>query len=137
MTFIAVLRYDRISGPWIIDGPIKGELFTLYVEKALAPTLVKGEIVILYNLGSHWGKPARNAIGATGAHLLFLPPYSPDLDPLDQVFAKFKHLVESRRARRRGDLAKGRRSPGSLLHPRVRQLFLKFRICFPYKNSTL
>ncbi len=67
MTFIAALRYDRISEPWIIDGPINGELFTLYVEKVLAPTLAKGEVVILDNLGSHKGKPARNAIRATGS----------------------------------------------------------------------
>ena len=66
MTFIAALRYDRISAPWVIDGPINGELFTLYVAQMLAPTLVKGEIVILDNLGSHKGKPARNAIRATG-----------------------------------------------------------------------
>jgi transposase len=71
MTFIAALRYDRISAPWVIDGPINGELFTLYVEKVLAPTLAKGEVVILDNLGSHKGKPARNAIRARGAHLLF------------------------------------------------------------------
>ena len=93
MTFIAALRHDRISAPWVIDGPINGELFTLYVEKVLAPTLTKGELVILDNLGSHKGKPARNAIRARGAHLLFLPPYSPDLNPIEQVFAKFKTLL--------------------------------------------
>jgi transposase len=95
MTFIAALRYDRISAPWVIDGPINGELFTLYVEKELAPTLSKGEVVILDNLGSHKGKPARNAIRAKRAHLLFLPPYSPDLDPIEQVFAKIKHLIRA------------------------------------------
>ena len=95
MTFIAALRYDRISAPWVIDGPINGELFTLYVEKVLAPTLAKGEVVILDNLGSHKGKPARNAIRTKGAHLLFLPPYSPDLNPIEQVFAKLKHLVRA------------------------------------------
>ena len=93
MTFIAALRHDRISAPWVIDGPINGELFALYVEKVLAPTLAKGEVVILDNLGSHKGKSARNAIRATGAHLLFLPPYSPDLNPIEQVFAKLKTLL--------------------------------------------
>jgi transposase len=93
MTFIAVLRCDRISAPWVIDGPINGELFTLYVEKVLAPTLATGEVVILDNLGSHKGKPARNAIRAKGAHLLFLPPYSPDLNPIEQVFAKLDGVV--------------------------------------------
>ncbi|WFU31379.1 transposase [Bradyrhizobium brasilense] len=75
MTFIAALRHDRISAPWVINGPINGELFTLYVEKVLAPTLAKGEIVILDNLGSHKGKSARNAIRDRGAHLLFLEPF--------------------------------------------------------------
>ena len=93
MTFIAALRHDRISAPWVIDSPINGELFTLYVEKVLAPTLTRGEVVILDNLGSHKGKSARNAIRATGAHLLFLPPYSPDLNPIEQVFAKLKILL--------------------------------------------
>ena len=95
MTFIAALRHDRISAPWIIDGPINGELFTIYVEQLLAPTLTKGDIVILDNLGSHKGKAARNAIRDTGAHLIFLPPYSPDLNPIEQFFAKLKHLLRN------------------------------------------
>ncbi len=95
MTFIAALRHDRINAPCIIDGPINGQLFTLYVEKILAPTLAKGEVVILDNLGSHKGKLARNAIRARGAHMLFLPPYSPDLNPIEQVFAKLKHLTRA------------------------------------------
>lgn len=99
MTFIAALRLDRISAPWIIDGPINGELFTIYAEQVLAPTLVKGDIVILDNLGSHKGKAARNAIRARGAHLIFLPPYSPDLNPIEQVFAKLKHLLRDTQPR--------------------------------------
>ena len=95
MTFIAALRHDRISAPWVIDSPINGELFTLYVEKVLAPTLTRGEVVILDNLGSHKGKPARDAIRAKGAHLIFLPPYSPDLNPIEQVFSKLKHLIRA------------------------------------------
>ena len=99
MTFVAALRLDRISAPWIIDGPINGELFTIYAEQVLAPTLVKGDIVILDNLGSHKGQAARNAIRATGAHLIFLPPYSPDLNPIEQVFAKLKHLLRDAQPR--------------------------------------
>ena len=95
MTFIAALRHDRISAPWVIDGPINGAFFTLYVEKVLVPTLAKGEVVILDNLGSHKGKPASNAIRDNGAHLFFLPPYSPDLNPIEQVFAKLKHLMRA------------------------------------------
>jgi transposase len=93
LTFIAALRSDRLEAPWVIDGPINGELFTLYVEKVLAPTLAEGDIVILDNLGSHKGQAARRAIRAAGAHLLFLPPYSPDLNPIEQLFAKLKHLI--------------------------------------------
>lgn len=89
------LRHDRISAPWVIDGPINGELFTLYVDQVLAPILAKGDVVILDNLGSHKGKAARNAIRAKGAHLLFLTPYSPDLNPIEQVFAKLKHLLRA------------------------------------------
>jgi transposase len=95
MTFVAALRHDRISAPWVLDGPINGELFTIYVEQVLAPTLAKGDIVVLDNLGSHKGKAARNAIRAAGAHLIFLPPYSPDLNPIEQVFAKLKHLLRN------------------------------------------
>jgi transposase len=112
MTFIAALRHDRISAPWILDGPINGELFTLYVEKVLAPTLAKGDVVILDNLGSHKGKPARNLIRAAGAHLLFLPPYSPDLNPIEQVFAKLKHLTRAAEPR---DLEATWRKVGRLL----------------------
>ncbi|MCA6227496.1 MAG: IS630 family transposase [Phenylobacterium sp.] len=90
-TFIAALRHDRIDAPWVIDGPINGKLFTVYVEEILAPTLSPGDVVVLDNLGSHKGKAARAAVRARGAHLLFLPPYSPDLNPIEQVFAKLKH----------------------------------------------
>lgn len=93
LTFIAALRCDRIDAPWVIDGPINGELFTLYVKKVLVPTLAKGDIVILDNLGSHKGHAVRRAVRAAGAHLFFLPPYSPDLNPIEQVFAKLKHLI--------------------------------------------
>ena len=101
MTFIAGLRLDRISAPWIIDGPTNGKLFSIYVEQVLAPTLVKGDIVVLDNLGSHNGKAAHNTIRARGAHLIFLPPYSPDLNPIEQVFAKLKHLLRDAQSRER------------------------------------
>jgi transposase len=93
MTFLAALRHDRIDAPWVVDGPINGELFRLYVAKVLIPTLEQGDIVVLDNLGSHKGRAVRNAIKAAGAHLIFLPPYSPDLNPIEQVFAKLKHMM--------------------------------------------
>lgn len=93
MTFIAALRHDRIDAPCVIDGPINGISFTAWVEQFLVPTLKPGDIVILDNLGSHKGEAARRAIRAAGARLLFLPPYSPDLNPIEQVFAKLKTLL--------------------------------------------
>ena len=93
LTFIAALRHDRIDAPWVIDGPINGELFILYIEKVLAPTLVPGDVVVLDNLGSHKGKAVRRLIRSAGAKLFFLPRYSPDLNPIEQVFAKLKTLL--------------------------------------------
>lgn len=93
LTFIAALRHDRVDAPCVIDGPINGMLFTAYVEQFLAPALAPGDIVILDNLGSHKGKAARDAVRARGAHLIFLPPYSPDLNPIEQLFAKVKHWM--------------------------------------------
>ena len=92
-TFLAALRHDRITAPWLIDGPINGETFQLYVEKVLVPTLWPGDIVIMDNLGSHKGKAVRRAIRAAGARLFYLPKYSPDLNPIEQFFAKFKHWL--------------------------------------------
>ena len=99
MTFIAALRHDRIDAPWLLDGPINAEAFTTYVEKVLVPTLRPGELVIMDNLGSHKGKAVRRAIRSVGAKLFFLPKYSPDLNPIEQVFAKLKHLLRKTAAR--------------------------------------
>ena len=99
MTFLAALRHDRIVAPWLIDGPINGERFLLYVEAVLIPTLRPGDIVIMDNLGSHKGKRVRAAIRKAGAHLIFLPKYSPDLNPIEQVFSKLKHLLRKAAAR--------------------------------------
>ena len=93
LTFLAALRVDRIDAPCVIDGPINGLSFKAYVEQSLVPTLTPGDIVIMDNLGSHKGRPVRQAIRAAGAKLLFLPPYSPDLNPIEQVFAKLKALM--------------------------------------------
>jgi transposase len=93
LTFLAALRCDRIDAPCVIDGPINGRSFLAYVEQILAPTLSPGDIVVLDNLGSHKGQAVRRAIRAAGAKLFFLPPYSPDLNPIEQVFAKLKALL--------------------------------------------
>jgi transposase len=97
-TFLAALRHDRIEAPWLIDGPIDGKSFAVYVEKVLVPTLRPGDIVIMDNLGSHKGNAVRRLIRAAGAKLFFLPKYSPDLNPIEQVFAKLKHLLRRLRA---------------------------------------
>ena len=99
MTFIAALRCDRIDAPCLFDGPINGETFLAYVESFLVPTLAPGDIVIMDNLGSHRGRAVRRAIRSVGAKLLFLPKYSPDLNPIEQVFAKLKHLLRKAQAR--------------------------------------
>ena len=99
MTFLAALRHDRIEAPWLLSGPINGEKFRLYVEKVLLPTLRPGDIVVMDNLGSHKGRAVRQAIRAAGAKLFFLPKYSPDLNPIEQVFAKLKHLLRKAAAR--------------------------------------
>jgi len=93
MTFLAALRHDRVTAPWLIDGPINGESFRVYVESVLAPTLRPGDIVIMDNLGSHKSRAVRHAIRAAGARLFFLPKYSPDLNPIEQLFAKLKHWL--------------------------------------------
>ena len=93
MTFLGALRHDGVEAPWLIDGPINGERFRLYVEKVLVPTLRPGDIVIMDNLGSHKSKAVRSAIRAAGARLFFLPKYSPDLNPIEQFFAKLKHWL--------------------------------------------
>jgi transposase len=93
MTFIAALRCDRIDAPFVFDQPINGASFTAWVEQQLCPTLGPGDIVVMDNLSSHKKPAVRAAIRARGARLLFLPPYSPDLNPIEQVFAKLKHLL--------------------------------------------
>jgi len=112
LTFLAALRHDRIAAPCVFDGPINGESFLAYVTQALVPTLKPGDIVVMDNLGSHKAPAVRTAIRAAGARLFFLPPYSPDLNPIEQVFAKLKTLL--RKAAERSVDATWRRI-GSLL----------------------
>ena len=91
MTFLAALRHDRVTAPWLIDGPIDGQSFLQYVEEVLVPTLKPGDIVVMDNLGSHRSSAVRHALKAAGAKLFFLPKYSPDLNPIEMLFAKLKH----------------------------------------------
>lgn len=92
-TFLAALRHGALTAPCVLDGPVNGAAFQAYVEQILVPTLSPGDIVIMDNLGSHKGAAVRRAIEHIGAHLLYLPPYSPDLNPIEQLFAKLKALL--------------------------------------------
>ena len=93
LTFLGALRSDQLTAPCVFDGPINGESFRAYVEQILLPTLAPGDIVVMDNLGSHKGRAVRDAIRSVGAHRLLLPPYSPDLNPIEQAFAKLKALL--------------------------------------------
>ena len=93
LTFIAGLRHDGMTAPWVLDGPMDGDAFITYVRTQLAPTLNKGDVVVLDNLPAHKVAAAKAAIKERGAWLLFLPPYSPDLNPIELAFSKLKaHL---------------------------------------------
>ncbi len=98
-TFIAALRHNRLDAPWVIDGPMNRELFERYVETQLAPTLSRGDVVILDNLSSHKSVKATETLRAEGAWFLFLPPYSPDLNPIEMAFSKIKALIRKAAAR--------------------------------------
>lgn len=98
-TFVAGLRLDGLVAPCVLDGPIDGRSFRAWVEQFLAPTLRPGDTVIMDNLGSHKVDGVRQAIEAVGAHPLYLPPYSPDLNPIEKLFAKLKAFLRKTAAR--------------------------------------
>ena len=101
MTFLAALRHDRIDAPFLLDGPINKVSFIAYIEKVLGPTLRPGDVVVADNLGCHRSREVRAALRVVGARLVLLPKYSPDLNPIEQVFAKLKHLLRKAQARSR------------------------------------
>jgi transposase len=98
-TFIASLRCDRLTAPFVIDAPMDRRIFETYVETQLAPTLDEGDVVIMDNLAAHKSRRAEKAIRDKGAWILFLPPYSPDLNPIEMAFAKLKALLRAKAAR--------------------------------------
>lgn len=100
-TFVAALRTTGLTAPLVLDGAMNGEAFRAYVEQILVPTLVPGDIVVMDNLASHKVAGIREAIEAAGARLLYLPPYSPDLNPIEQSFSKLKTLIRKAAARTR------------------------------------
>ena len=98
-TFVAGLRSTGIVAPLVLDGLMRGDTFRAYVEQFLAPTLSAGDVVVMDNLAAHKVAGVRTAIAAAGASILYLPPYSPDLNPIEQLFAKLKALLRKTAAR--------------------------------------
>ena len=98
-TFVAALRHNRVTAPFLLDGPMNGTSFLAYVEDVLVPALKRGDIVIMDNVGVHKVAGVREAIEARGATLFYLPPYSPDLNPIEQFFSKLKALLRKAAAR--------------------------------------
>ena len=103
-TFVAGLRQSGVIAPLVLDGPMTGTAFRAYVEQFLAPALTPGDVVVLDNLAAHKVAGIRQALAAAGASLLYLPPYSPDLNPIEQLFAKLKALLRKAAARTRDEL---------------------------------
>jgi transposase len=99
MTFIAGLRLSGMTAPWVLDGPMDGEAFRVYVQQVLAPTLKRGDVVVLDNLPAHKVAGIREAITARRAQIFYLPPYSPDMNPIEMAFAKLKALLRQEPAR--------------------------------------
>jgi transposase len=98
-TFVAGLRNCGMVAPMVLDGPINGVAFQAYVDQVLVPELRPGDIVVMDNLGSHKGAGIRAAIEAAGESLLYLPPYSPDFNPIENAFAKLKAMLRKAAAR--------------------------------------
>ncbi len=137
LTFLAALRQDAITAPCVLDGPINGEAFLAYVEQILVPTLKRGDVVVMDNLGSHKNRAIRNAIRAAGARLVFLPPYSPDLNPIEQVFAKLKTLLRKAGSAPSRPSGKDRIAAQMLPSSRVRCLLQERWLCFNLSRKTL
>jgi transposase len=126
VTFLAALRHDRIDAPWFIEGPIDSASFQAYVEKVLLPTLRPGDIIVTDNLGSHKSKVVCQLTRSAGAKLLFMPKYSPDLNPFERIFAKLEHLLQT--APPEYGLHSRRSAPRHLHTRSMRQLPQKHRL---------
>ncbi len=128
-TFVCALRNAGLAAPCVLDGPINGQAFVAWVQQMLAPELCPGDIVVMDNLGSHKVHGVRQAIEAAGAAVRYLPPYSPDFNPIEQVFAKLKGLLRrAAGAHPRIALGRHRGTARQLLTRRVRQLHPPLRL---------
>ena len=127
-TFVGALRATGMTAPMVLDGPMDGPAFEAYVTQVLVPTLRPGDIVVMDNLAAHKRAEVGIAIDAAGARLLYLPPYSPDLNPIEMAFAKLKAALRKAAARSIEALVDYRPRPGRLLRPRVPQLLRRSRL---------
>lgn len=117
LTFLGALRFDRLAAPCVFDGPINGPCFRAYVEQQLVPVLQPGDIVVMDNLGSHKALATRRAIEKAGARLVFLPAYSPDLNPIEQTFSKIKSVLRKAMGRTVSDVEAAIRDVLSTITP--------------------
>jgi transposase len=124
-TFIAALRSTGLTAPFVVDAPMNRLIFDTYIEIQLAPTLNKGDVVILDNLAAHKSPAAEKAIRDRGAWMLFLPPYSPDLNPIEMAFAKLKAHLRARAVRTIDELWKAIGHICQLFHPRECQNYFQ------------
>lgn len=131
-TFIAGLRCDELVAPWVIEGAINGQVFDAYVTTQLAPTLQPGDVVIWDNLNVHKSPRAAEAIRARGAWVLFLPRYSPDLNPIEKAFSKLKTLLRKAKARTYDDLWKAVGNVCRLFTPHECWNYFKATRCVAY-----
>lgn len=131
-TFIAGLRCDRVVAPWVVEEAINGSAFDAYVTTQLAPKLLPGDVVIWDNLNVHKSPRAAEAIKARGAVVLFLPRYSPDLNPIEKAFSKLKTLLRKAKARTYEDLWKAVGHVCSLFTPQECWNYFRSTGCVPY-----
>ena len=131
-TFIAGLRCDELVAPWVIDGAMNGETFDAYVVTQLAPILKPGDVVVWDNLNVHKSPRAADAIRARGAWVLFLPRYSPDLNPIEKAFSKLKTLLRKAKARTYEDLWKAVGHVCNLFTPQECWNYFRETKCVPY-----
>ena len=131
ITFVAGLRHDKLTAPFVVDGPMTRAAFLAYIEQCLAPTLRHGDIVIIDNLPAHKGIAVQKAIEAARAKLLYLPKYSPDLNPIEQAFSKIEGVAaQGRRANHSKSLPQDRQTDCHLQRQRVHTLLHRCRLCF-------
>jgi transposase len=137
LTFLGALRCDSFTAPCLFDGPINGECFRAYVEQILLPSLKPGDIVVMDNLGSHKAAALRRLIKAAGARLWYLPPYSPDLNPIEQTFAKIKHWMRSAQKRTIDDVCRHIGSLVTSISPAECSNYFVTLVTLPSKRETL